>query len=146
MTCDSDRWQWQETVTGDSDRGQMTGDRWKVVSVTKYQMLYSKKDYKEQNVQERYSLLICIYNMEQLSSWVVSIQILEEQILGSNPHRVRRRMNIYTFEIFTNHCMDVDEIDDPGRYGLKFRYLEIGPLNLPEFSHMAIVKEAVCNI
>ena len=55
-------------------------------------------------------------------------------------------MNIYTFDIFTNHCMDVEEIYEPGRYGLKFHYLEIGPLNLPESSHMAIVKEAVWNI
>ena len=37
---------------------QMTGEWWKVVTVTKYQMLYSKKGFKEQNVQERYSLLI----------------------------------------------------------------------------------------
>ena len=35
---------------------------------------------------------------------------------------------------------------EPGRNGLKFHYLEIGPLNLPESSHMKIVKEAVWNI
>ena len=84
--------------------------------------------------------------MEQLSSSVVSIQDFEEEILGSNPNRLRRRINIYTFDIFTNHCMDVEEIDEPGRNGLKFHYLEIRQLNLPESSHMAIVKEAVWNI
>ena len=74
------------------------------------------------------------------------IQDFEEEILGLNTNRIRRRMNIYTFDILTNHCMDVEEIDEPGRNGLRFHYLEIGPLILPESSHMAIVKEAVWNI
>ena len=55
VTVTGDSWEWQETATGDSDRGQMTGDRWMIV--TKYQMLYSEKGYKEQTVQERYSLI-----------------------------------------------------------------------------------------
>ena len=59
--------------------------------------------------------------MKQLSSSVVSIQDIEEEILGLNPHR-------------------------PGRNGLKFHYLEIEQLNLPDSSHMVIVKEAVWNI
>ena len=55
-------------------------------------------------------------------------------------------MNIYTFDIFTNHCMDVEKIEEPCRYSLRFNYLEVGPLNLPESYHMAIVKEAVRKI
>ena len=55
-------------------------------------------------------------------------------------------MSIYTFDIFTNYFMDVEEIDEPGGYGLKFHHLIIGPLNLPESSHMALVKEDVWNI
>ena len=129
-----------------SDRRYMLGGRWKVVTVTKYQMVYSKIGYKEQTVKERYSLLTCLYNMEQLSSSVVSIPDFEEEILGSNPHRLWRRMNIYTFDIFTNHCIEVEEIDEPGSNGLKSHYLEIGPLNFPESSQMAIVKVAVWNI
>ena len=39
--------------------------------------------------------------------------------------------------------MDVEEIDEPGRNGLRFHYLKIGPLNLPESIHMAIVKEVL---
>ena len=42
--------------------------------------------------------------------------------------------------------MGVEEIDEHGRNGWKFHYLEIGLLNLPESSHMAIVKEAIWNI
>ena len=69
------------------------------------------------------------------------------EIWGSNPLRRRRtRMNIYTFDIFTNHCMEVEEYEEPGIKGLKFHYLTTGPLNLPESSHMAIVKEAIRNI
>ena len=67
--------------------------------------------------------------MEQLSSLVVSIQDFEEEILGLNPHGLQRRMNIFTFDIFTNNCMDVEEIDEPFRNGLKFHYLKFGPLN-----------------
>ena len=55
-------------------------------------------------------------------------------------------MNIYTFDIFTNNSMDVEEYQEPGIRGLKFHYFTIGPLNLPESSNMAIVKEAVRNI
>ena len=55
-------------------------------------------------------------------------------------------MNINTFDIFTNHCMEVEEYEEPGIKGLKFHYLTNGPLNLPESSHMAIVKEAIRNI
>ena len=53
--------------------------------------------------------------MEQLSSSVVSIQDFEEDILGSNPLSLRRRMNIYTFDIFTNHCIAVEDIDEADR-------------------------------
>ena len=69
-----------------------------------------------------------IFNTEQLSSIVVSSQDFEEELLGLNPHRIWRRMNIYSFYMFTNHCLDVEEIDEPGRNGLKFHYLEIEPL------------------
>ena len=73
--------------------------------------------------------------MEQLSSSVVSIHNFEDQLWGSNPHRLRRRMNIYTFNLFTNHCMDVEEIDEPRKNGLTFYYLQIGTFYLPEYSH-----------
>ena len=45
---------------------------------------------------------MCFYDMEQLSSLVVSIQDFDEEILGSNPHGLQKRMNIYTFDIFKN--------------------------------------------
>ena len=80
--------------------------------ITKY-MLHS--GLFDKNMDERYSLLIWLYNMKQHSSSVVSIQDFEEEILGSNPRGLRRRNNICTFDIFTNHCMDVEEIDEPGR-------------------------------
>ena len=87
-----------------------------------------------------------VYKMEQLISSVVSIRNFGEEIWGSNSLRVITRMNIYTFDIFTNHCMEVEEYEEPGIKGLKFHYLTCGPLNLPESSHMAIVKEAIRNI
>ena len=132
---------WQ--VTG--DRWPLTGDKCKAISDSfiNYSLRLMIND---SNIDVRYSLLKCLYNMERLSSSVVSIQDFEEEILDSNPHGLQRRMNIYTFDIFTNHCMDVEEIDEPGRYGLRFHYLEIWLFNLPDFSHMAIVKEAVWNI
>ena len=74
---------------------------------------------------------------------MVSIKDFEEEIRGSIPLTVTSRMNIYTFDIFTNHCMDVEEYEEPGIRGLKFHYLTTGPLNLPESSHIAIVKEAI---
>ena len=37
----------------------------------------------------------------------------QEEILGSNPNRLRRRMNIYTCDIFTNDYMNVEAINDP---------------------------------
>ena len=42
---------------------------------------------------------------------MVSIQNFEEENLGSNPHRIWRRMNIYKFDIFTNQCIAVEQID-----------------------------------
>ena len=77
---------------------------------------------------------------------MVSIKNFEEEIWGSNPLRIKTNKNIYKFDIFTNHCMEVEEYEEPGIKGLKFHYLTTGPLNLPESSHMAIVKEAVRNI
>ena len=73
-----------------------------------------------------------LYKMEQLSSSVVSTKDVEEEIWGSIPLTVTRRMNIYTFDIFTNHCTDEDEdeeYEEPGIRGLKFHYLTTGPLN-----------------
>ena len=55
-------------------------------------------------------------------------------------------MNIYTFDIFTNHWITVEEIDEPNRYEFHLQHLEVGPLNLPEPFHLAVVKEAVWNI
>ena len=92
----------------------------------------------EININVIYSSLIYFINIDQLCNSVVSVQDFEEEILSSNCHRLRRKRNIYTFDIFPNHCMDVEEIDEPGRNGLKFHYLEIGPLNLPESNHMAV--------
>ena len=34
--------------------------------------------------------------------------------------------NEHTFDIFTNHCMDVEEYEEPGIRGLKFHYLTTG--------------------
>ena len=46
-------------------------------------------------------------------------------------------MNIYTFDIFTNYCIAVEEIDETDIIiGLNFHYLEIRPLNFPEPSHL----------
>ena len=84
--------------------------------------------------------------MEQLSSSVVSTKDFEEEIWGSIPLTVTRRMNIYTFDIFIDQCCDVERYEEPGRSGMKFHYLTTGPLNLPESSHMAIIKEAVRSI
>ena len=55
-------------------------------------------------------------------------------------------MNIYTFDIFTNHCIAVEDIDEMDRIGFYLLHVEIGPLNLPEPSHLKIVKEAIQNI
>ena len=55
-------------------------------------------------------------------------------------------MNIYTFDIFTNHWIAVEEMNEPGKIGFFLYHLEIGPLNLPESFHLEIVKEAVRNI
>ena len=67
---------------------------------------------------------------------MVSIKDFEEEIWGSIPLTV----------IFTNHCMGVEEYEEPGIRGLKFHDLTTGPLNLPESSHMVIIKEAVRSI
>ena len=77
---------------------------------------------------------------------MVSIQDFEEEIWGSNPHRLQRRMNIYTFDIFTNHCIAVEEIDEADRIGFHLDLLVNGPLYLPEPSHLKVVKEADWNI
>ena len=55
-------------------------------------------------------------------------------------------MNIYTFDIFTNHCIAVEEIDETDIIGFHLHHLEIGPLYLPEPSHLKIVKEAIWNV
>ena len=55
-------------------------------------------------------------------------------------------MNIYTFDIFTNHWIAVEEMNERGKIGFFLYHLEIGPLNLPESFHLAIVKEAVRSI
>ena len=62
--------------------------------------------------------------MEQLSSSVVSIHDFGEEILGSNPHRIGRRMNIYTFDIFTNHCIYMEEIDETNTISFHVHHLE----------------------
>ena len=49
-----------------------------------------------------------VYKLEQLSSSVVSIKDFEEEIWGSIPLTVTTRINIYTIDIFTNHCMDIE--------------------------------------
>ena len=54
------------------------------------------------------------------------------------------KMNIYTFDILTNHCIAVEDIDEVDRIGFYLHYVEIGPLNLPESSHLKI--EAIWNI
>ena len=77
---------------------------------------------------------------------MVSIKDFEEEFWGSIPLTAITRMNIYTFDIFTNHCTDVEEYEEPGIRGLKFHYLTTGPLNLPEASHMVIIKEGVRSI
>ena len=69
--------------------------------------------------------------MEQLSSSAVSIQDFEEEISGSNPQRIGRRMNSYTFNIFTNHYIAVEDIDEADRIGFYLHHLDIGPLKLP---------------
>ena len=55
-------------------------------------------------------------------------------------------MNIYTFDIFTNHCIAVEEIYETDKIGFHLHHLEIGPLYLPESSHLKIVKEDILNI
>ena len=77
--------------------------------------------------------------------FVVNIQDFEEQIWGLNPHRFRRRINIYTFDIFKNHCISVEEIDETNRMGFHLHHLEIGPLYLLKPFHLKR-KEAVWNI
>ena len=74
---------------------------------------------------------------------MVSTKDFEEEVWGSIPLTVTRTMNIYTFGIFIDQCCDVERYEEPGRSGMKFHYLTTGPLNLPESSHMAIIKETV---
>jgi len=55
-------------------------------------------------------------------------------------------MNIYTLDIFTNHYIDVEEIDETNRIDFYLHLLEIGPLYFPEPSHLKMVKGAILNI
>ena len=50
-------------------------------------------------------------------------------------------MNIYTFDILTNHCISVEDIDEADRIGFYLHHLETGPLKLPEPSHWKTLKE-----
>ena len=84
--------------------------------------------------------------MEQLSSSLVSIPDFEEEVVSSNPQGLRRRMNTYTFDIFTKHWIGIEEIHEPHRFVISYHRLEVGPLNLPESFHLAIVKEAIRSI
>ena len=52
-------------------------------------------------------------------------------------------MNIYTFDIFSNYWTAVESYDGPRKYNFHLDHLKVGPLNLPEEYHLAIVKEAV---
>ena len=56
------------------------------------------------------------------------------------------RMNSYTLDIFTNHCIAVEVIDEVDRIGFYLHHVEIGPLNLPELFHLKLVEEAIWNI
>ena len=84
--------------------------------------------------------------MEQLSSSLVSIPDFEEEVVSSNPNILKRRMNIYIFDIYTKHWIRIEEISESLRTSFYYHHLEIGPLNLPESFHLALVKEAVRNI
>ena len=85
----------------------------------------------------RYSLVIYFYNMEHLWS---------SENLDTSPHGIWRRMNIHVFYIFSNHCIAVEKIDVTDILGFHFHHLEIWPLNLPEPSHLKIVKESIWNV
>ena len=77
---------------------------------------------------------------------MVSIPDFEEEVVSSNPQGLRRRMNIYIFDIFTKHWIRIEEIHEPNRFVISYHHLKVGPLNLPESFHLAIVKEAVRSI
>ena len=135
----------------------MSGQHWQTMSDRSRVIFHERLDKREEeeiidksrNINEfreykwRYGFKIYFYNMEQLSSSVVSIQDFEEEIWGSNPHIIWRRMNIYTFYIFTNHCIAVEEIDETHIIGFHLHHLEIGPLYLPEPSHLKIIWTSV---
>ena len=76
--------------------------------------------------------------MEQLSSSLVSIPDFEEEVVSSNPHILKRRMNIYIFDIFTKHWIRIEEVSESLRTGFYYHHLEIGPLNLPESFYLAL--------
>ena len=63
--------------------------------------------------------------MEQLSSSEVKVNIqdFEEETLSSYSHIIGRRMNIYTFDIFTNNCIAVEDIDEADRIGFYLHHL-----------------------
>ena len=52
----------------------------------------------------------------------------------------------FTLDIFTNHCIAVEDIAEVDRIGFYLYHVKIGPLNLPEPSHLKIAKDAIWNI
>ena len=51
-------------------------------------------------------------------------------------------MNIYTFDIFFNHCISLEHIGLTTHWHL----VEIGPLNMPETVNLNIIKDSIRNI
>ena len=91
-----------------------------------------------------------IYNVWGPSSSLVSIQDCKEEVKSSNLHSAetweKKRMNIYTFDIFFNHCISLEEIIEDNRIITLFHYVDIGPLNMPETVNLNIIKESIRNI
>ena len=94
------------------------------------------------------------------SSLVVSIQDCKQKIKSSNPcisqvkqaslvnidKDTKRRMNIYIFDIFINHCIMLENTKEDNMYVTYFNLVEIGPLNLPDPSNLEAIKYAIRNI
>ena len=73
---------------------------------------------------------------------MVSIQNFEEEVFES-PQTLKKNEYLYICNIFTNHCIAVEEIYEANRIGFQLHQLEIGPLCLPEPSHLKIIWTSV---
>ena len=89
-----------------------------------------------EEIYETYRTGCHLHNLEIEPLYLTEPSYLK--IVNPIPHILCMSINIYTFHIFTNHCIAVEEIDETDIIGFHLHHLEIGPLYLPEPSHLKI--------